>query len=43
VEYIYVGDLEQELYGPSGLDKFAEQLDAAYSNDSVTIYRWQPQ
>jgi YYY domain-containing protein len=43
VEYIYVGDLEQELYGPSGLDKFAEQLDAAYSNDGVTIYRWQPQ
>jgi YYY domain-containing protein len=43
VEYIYVGDLEQGLYGPSGLDKFAAQLDAAYSNNSVTIYRWQPQ
>jgi uncharacterized membrane protein len=43
VEYIYVGELEQGLYGSTGLDKFAEQLDVAYSNNSVTIYRWQPQ
>ena len=43
VEYIYVGGLESDMYGSSGLDKFAEQLDVAYSNNSVTIYRWQPQ
>jgi len=43
VEYIYVGDLEQQLYGPAGLDKFAENLEPAYSNNSVTIYRWEPQ
>jgi YYY domain-containing protein len=43
VQYIYVGGLERDTYGPAGLDKFAEQLDVAYSNNSVTIYRWQPQ
>ncbi len=43
VEYIYVGNLEQQLYGQSGLGKFAENLDIAFSNGTVTIYRWQPQ
>ena len=43
VQYIYVGGLERETYGTAGLDKFAENLDVAYSNNSVTIYRWQPQ
>lgn len=43
VQYIYVGDLERDAYGTAGLDKFSEQLDVAYSNNSVTIYRWQPQ
>ncbi len=43
VQYIYVGGLERDTYGPAGLDKFAEQLEVAYSNNSVTIYRWQPQ
>jgi len=43
VEYIYVGDLEQQLYGLAGLEKFAENLDTAFSNNGVTIYRWQPQ
>jgi YYY domain-containing protein len=43
VEYIYVGGLEQQLYGLAGLDKFAENLESAYSNNGVTIYRWQPQ
>jgi uncharacterized membrane protein len=41
VEYIYVGDLEQQQYGPAGLDKFAENLEPAFSNNGVTIYRWQ--
>jgi YYY domain-containing protein len=43
VEYIYVGNLEQQLYGLTGLEKFAENLDTAFSNNGVTIYRWQPQ
>ncbi len=43
VQYIYVGGLERDTYGLAGLDKFAEQLDLAYSNGSVAIYRWQPQ
>lgn len=41
VDYIYVGDLEREKYGPAGLDKFAERLPVAFANDRVTIYRWQ--
>jgi uncharacterized membrane protein len=43
VEYIYVGGLEQQQYGLAGLEKFAENLEPAYSNNGVTIYRWQPQ
>jgi uncharacterized membrane protein len=43
VEYIYVGGLESTTYGPTGTQKFAEQLEVAYQNNSVTIYRWQPQ
>ncbi len=43
VEYIYVGSLEQQQYGISGLDKFSKNLEPAYSNEGVTIYRWQPQ
>lgn len=43
VQYIYVGGLEREAYGSDGLDKFADQLEVAFSNNSVTIYRWQPQ
>jgi YYY domain-containing protein len=43
VEYIYVGHLEQREYNPAGLAKFGQQLEVAYSNGGVTIYRWQPQ
>ena len=42
VTYIYVGDLEAGTYGAAGLEKFRERLEVAYSNDRVTIYRWQP-
>ncbi|MDX1413530.1 MAG: DUF2298 domain-containing protein [Candidatus Promineifilaceae bacterium] len=42
VQYIYVGGLERDTYGTAGLEKFDEQLDVAFSNNSVTIYRWQP-
>lgn len=41
VNYIYVGDLERSTYGPVGLEKFRDQLDVAFENDGVTIYRWQ--
>lgn len=43
VEYIYVGPLEQREFNPAGLEKFGQQLEVAYSNGGVTIYRWQPQ
>lgn len=47
VTYIYVGNLERSTYGVngrlSGLNKFNEQLEVAYQNGSVTIYRWQSQ
>jgi uncharacterized membrane protein len=43
VEFIYVGDLEFSTYGPLGSQKFADQLEVAYQNNGVTIYRWQPQ
>ena len=43
VRYIFVGDLEREQYGAAGLRKFADELEIAFANDGVTIYRWQPQ
>ncbi len=45
VAYIYVGNLERSTYGLDGrlpgANKFNEQLEVAYQNGSVTIYRWQ--
>lgn len=43
VRYIYVGSLERAAYGEAGLDKFAQNLEVAFQNGSVTIYRWQPE
>ncbi|MEZ4589890.1 MAG: DUF2298 domain-containing protein [Chloroflexota bacterium] len=47
VAYIYVGNLERSTYGADGRlpggNKFNEQLEVAYQNGSVTIYRWQSQ
>ncbi|MFZ1397052.1 MAG: DUF2298 domain-containing protein, partial [Candidatus Promineifilaceae bacterium] len=47
VAYIYVGNLERSTYGLDGRlpgsNKFNEQLEVAYQNGSVTIYRWQSQ
>ncbi|MCP5096495.1 MAG: hypothetical protein GY943_13160 [Chloroflexi bacterium] len=46
VEYIYVGGLEVSSYGVEGVllgkEKFDAQLEVAYQNNSVTIYRWHP-
>jgi uncharacterized membrane protein len=45
VAYIYVGNLERNTYGIdgrlTGQNKFSENLEVAYQNGSVTIYRWQ--
>jgi YYY domain-containing protein len=43
VEYVYLGPLEVNSYGTQGKEKFDERLEVAYSNNNVTIYRWQPQ
>lgn len=43
VTYIYVGGLERSSYGPNGLEKFAGNLEIAFQNQTVTIYRWRPQ
>ena len=40
VTYIFVGSLENQ-YGNRGLEKFND-LEVAYQNGSVTIYRWNP-
>jgi uncharacterized membrane protein len=42
VEYVYIGNLESELYEIEGLQKFAghlENYDPIYAGESVTIYR----
>jgi hypothetical protein len=43
VEYVYVGPLERDTYGVPGIEKFAGQLPTVFSQNGVTIYRWQPQ
>lgn len=43
VRYIYVGSIERAAYGEAGLDKFTQNLEVAFQNNSVTIYRWQPE
>lgn len=40
VSYIYVGQLEKADHDPRGLEKFAINLEVAYANNDVTIYRW---
>lgn len=41
VTYIYVGDLERKDHDAQGLEKFANNLEIAYENGGVVIYRWQ--
>ncbi|MFZ0544917.1 MAG: DUF2298 domain-containing protein, partial [Candidatus Promineifilaceae bacterium] len=43
VTYVYYGSLERETYDPSAEEKFDENLELAYQNNSVKIYRWQPE
>lgn len=42
VQYIFVGSIERNDHSAQGLEKFAH-LEVAYANNSVVIYRWQPQ
>ena len=39
VEFVYVGPLEREQYSEAGLEKFADFMDVAFSNNGVIIYR----
>jgi uncharacterized membrane protein len=41
VKYVYVGALELNSYGPQINEEFADRMEIAYRNNSVTIYRWQ--
>ena len=40
VSYVVVGNLERDTYGPQVNEKFQGNLDVAFQNESVTIYRW---
>jgi uncharacterized membrane protein len=42
VSLIYYGPLERQDFGPRTLEKFDQNLEVAYRNEGVTIYRWQP-
>ncbi len=39
VQYVYLGPVEREIYGPGGLNKFGTFMDLAFSNGEVSIYR----
>jgi YYY domain-containing protein len=43
VTHVYFGRLERETYDPQAEEKFDQNLEIAYQNSSVKIYRWQPQ
>lgn len=42
VDLVYYGTLERSTYNPQAAEKFDQNLDVAYQNGSVTIYRWLP-
>jgi uncharacterized membrane protein len=41
VAYVYIGGLEQQLYGPESLGKFTQLGEPVFQQDEVTIYRVQ--
>lgn len=43
VRYIFIGSLEKGNHNPATLQKFSNNLTPAFQNESVTIYRWQPE
>jgi uncharacterized membrane protein len=43
VTHVYFGRLERDTYDPQAEEKFDQNLEVAYQNGSVKIYRWQPQ
>jgi len=42
VSLIYFGPLERQDFGPRAQEKLDQNLEVAYRNEGVTIYRWQP-
>jgi uncharacterized membrane protein len=38
VRYVYVGQLERDLYAKANLDRFGTFLHLVYSRDGVNIY-----
>ncbi|MCK5920741.1 MAG: hypothetical protein KAG66_07350, partial [Methylococcales bacterium] len=40
VNYVYVGNLEHRDYGQERFIKFEQNMDVAFANGSVTIYKW---
>lgn len=42
VDLVYYGPLERSTYNPQSVEKFDQNLDVAYQNNGVTIYRWLP-
>ena len=42
VSLIYFGPLERRDFGQRAQDKLDQNLEVAYRNEGVTIYRWQP-
>ena len=43
VTHIYFGRLEKDTYDPQAEEKFDQNLEIAFQNNSVKIYRWQPE
>jgi uncharacterized membrane protein len=43
VTHVYFGGLERDTYDPQAEELFDQNLEIAYQNNSVKIYRWQPE
>ncbi len=41
VSYVYFGSMERNTYDPQAMEKFEQNMDVAFENGTVTIYRWQ--
>jgi len=42
ITYVYMGDLERQTFGPTGLSKFERFMDPVFQQGGVTIYRRRP-
>jgi uncharacterized membrane protein len=43
VTHVFYGRLERDTYDPQAEEKFDQNLEVAFQNGSVKIYRWQPE